>query len=133
MGSIYHNAVCTIAATCADSVADGFLSKVDNERISAVPCEVIHRVRNGGALCRSLKPRDIDLSSVVDSSTLNERGWVTQDAIRHLVLSNRIYRYKRSPGRIVVASKSCSSPLWLQLHLLRRHLGASTDRGFIVV
>ncbi|CAI9628746.1 unnamed protein product [Alternaria burnsii] len=89
MGSIYHNAIFTIAATCADSVTDGFLSKVDSERIRAVSCKVTQRAGNGEAQSSLAKICGMDYDHVIDDSALNNRGWVTQERF----LSRRVLHF----------------------------------------
>jgi hypothetical protein len=89
MGWIYHNAICTIAATCAESVTDGFLSKVDSERIRVVPCKVIHRASNGESRPGLAKPCGIHYARVIEDSALNKRGWVTQERL----LSRRVLHF----------------------------------------
>ena len=89
MGIIYHNAICTIAATCADSVADGFLSKTDSKRIRAVPCEVMQYMGDGQWRPCFLKPMGFAFDRTITSSALNKRGWVTQERL----LSRRILHF----------------------------------------
>ena len=89
MGSIYHNAVCTIAATSAHSATDGFLSKTDSKRNCVAPCEIIQHLNNGGTRTRLLTPRPVDFLDAVTSSDLNGRGWVTQERL----LSRRILHF----------------------------------------
>ena len=89
MGSIYHNAIFTIAATCADSVTDGFLSKVDSTRIRAIPCKVTYRASNGEVQSSLAKTCGMNYDHVIDDSALNKRGWVTQERF----LSRRVLHF----------------------------------------
>lgn len=79
MGTTYHKAICTIAATCADSAEDGLLSKMDSERICAAPCAVIQHSSSGKIRVRMLKPVGVRFRQAVTCSALNKRGWVTQE------------------------------------------------------
>lgn len=89
MGSIYHNAVCTISATAALSATCGFLLKTDSERIRAVPCKVTQHMYDGDARTRWLLPFYLIFGNAVTFSALNERGWVTQEQL----LSRRILHF----------------------------------------
>jgi hypothetical protein len=79
MGFIYQNAVCTIAATCAESADDGFLSKTSSDYIHAEPCTIadirmedrVHGVQN-----IQLVMHAPFLRWSLDRAALNKRGWV---------------------------------------------------------
>ena len=89
MGTTYQNAICNIAATCADSAKDGFLSKTDSKRIGAAPCQVFQHMSSGDMNVRLLKPVSIKFNQALTSSALNKRGWVTQERL----LSRRVLHF----------------------------------------
>jgi hypothetical protein len=122
MGMIYNNAVCTIAATCADDVTEGFLSKLGSERICAVPCEVDQREGRETTLSCFLVPRQIHFGNAVTVSTLNRRGWVTQERllsrrILHFTLQGIIWEchQARTHGKSAVLGVSDYKPVLSQL------------------
>jgi len=89
MGTIYHNAICTIAATSAHSATNGFLLETGRERIRAVPCKVVQHMNNGEPRSRWLETCYTDFDRAVTSSALNKRGWVTQEQL----LSQRVLHF----------------------------------------
>jgi len=89
MGTIYHNAICTIAATSAHSATDGFLLKTGSERIPAVPCKVLQHMENGEPHARWLETCFTHFDHAVTHSALNKRGWVTQEQL----LSRRVLHF----------------------------------------
>jgi len=89
MGTIYHNAICTIAATSAHNATNGFLLKTGSERIRAIPCEVVQHMDNGETRTRWLQTCFTDFDRAVTSSALNKRGWVTQEQF----LSQRVLHF----------------------------------------
>jgi hypothetical protein len=80
MGVIYEHSMFTIAATCANSSDDGFLSKVGNNVYCAKPCQVTSREtqEDHKDLVESLFLDVCEPSffQSVSSSSLNARGWV---------------------------------------------------------
>lgn len=88
MGDIYERATCTIAATAARNVHDGFLKTLDVYQ-AANPC----RIKDSSSLfrksCLSLLPRAPSFTTSVAYSSLNRRGWVTQEG----ALSTRILHF----------------------------------------
>jgi hypothetical protein len=88
MGDIYERATCTIAATAARNVHDGFLKALDVYQ-AANPC----RIKDSSSLfrksCLSLLPSPLSFTTSVVNSSLNRRGWVTQER----ALSTRILHF----------------------------------------
>jgi hypothetical protein len=97
MGLIYQNAVCTIAATCADSADDGFLSKVGSDYIHVNPCTVSDRKQEGCAhevQTVQLMPASPSLQESIENATLNNRGWVRMHLnIKYLKSGKDLYMY----------------------------------------
>ena len=89
MGLIYSNASFTIAATCAASAADGFLSIVDDKRLRGASCRVFQYTKDGEAKPEFLNLQHISFDGVVTASSLNRRGWVTQERL----LSRRVVHF----------------------------------------
>lgn len=88
MGAIYRGALCTIAATCAES-DDGFLSKVGSKLLLATPCKISTYTNGGSAEPAFLEAYRPNLSDHVGNSNLNKRGWVQQER----TLSRRVLHF----------------------------------------
>ncbi|KAF1840326.1 HET-domain-containing protein [Cucurbitaria berberidis CBS 394.84] len=91
MGVIYQGALFTIAATCAESTNDGFLSKVGTELVLAKPCEIPQHSMTEQVLSCFLNIAEPSLYSFVSKSELNSRGWVQQER----VLSRRLLHFTK--------------------------------------
>ncbi|KAH7371554.1 heterokaryon incompatibility protein-domain-containing protein, partial [Pyrenochaeta sp. MPI-SDFR-AT-0127] len=88
MGIIYQGAICTIAATCARSADDGFLSKTGCKFIAAENCRIQPQPTEQSQYT-FLQPCPPDVYRWVTSSNLNRRGWVQQER----ALSRRVLHF----------------------------------------
>jgi hypothetical protein len=95
MGLIYENAVCTIAATCAFSVHQGFLSQTSTTTIAVRSWTAGEMATIDGASSSTgpveKRPMIPDFFQCVSESPLNERGWVMQER----ALSKRVIHFTK--------------------------------------